>query len=65
MFTGDKCYIYSIKGFCPRGLTCRFASAHIDADFNNLKADFYDENASPTSFNGITSGIKQFTNFLT
>jgi tRNA-dihydrouridine synthase 3 len=33
---GDTCYIYSTKGFCSYGVTCRFAGAHLDAELNNL-----------------------------
>lgn len=53
---GNTCYIYSTKGFCPRGLTCRFAGAHIDGDLNNLKSDKYDELAPKTTLNQISFG---------
>lgn len=53
---GKTCYIYSTKGFCPRGLTCRFASAHIDGDLNNLKSDKYNELAPKTTLNQISFG---------
>lgn len=26
----ETCYVYSVKGRCPRGLTCRFGSSHIE-----------------------------------
>jgi tRNA-dihydrouridine synthase 3 len=31
----DVCYIYSTKGFCSYGVTCRFSNAHIDDALNN------------------------------
>jgi len=31
---GQTCYVYSIKGRCPRGLTCRFGSSHIESGKN-------------------------------
>uniref|UniRef100_A0A2M4ANN8 tRNA-dihydrouridine(47) synthase [NAD(P)(+)] n=1 Tax=Anopheles triannulatus TaxID=58253 RepID=A0A2M4ANN8_9DIPT len=33
---GDKCYIYSVKGFCNFGVTCRFAGAHLDEQNRNI-----------------------------
>lgn len=53
---GPVCPIYSTKGFCSRGLTCRFGSSHIDENRNNCKAEWYDETAASDSFNQITSG---------
>ncbi|XP_001658172.2 tRNA-dihydrouridine(47) synthase [NAD(P)(+)]-like [Aedes aegypti] len=32
---GDSCYIYSLKGYCNFGVTCRFAGAHLDEESNN------------------------------
>lgn len=32
----DTCYIYSTKGFCRFGVSCRFAKAHLDEKFQNL-----------------------------
>uniref|UniRef100_A0A336L797 tRNA-dihydrouridine(47) synthase [NAD(P)(+)] n=1 Tax=Culicoides sonorensis TaxID=179676 RepID=A0A336L797_CULSO len=32
----DTCYIYSTKGFCRFGVSCRFAKAHLDENLNNL-----------------------------
>ncbi|XP_058062406.1 tRNA-dihydrouridine(47) synthase [NAD(P)(+)]-like [Anopheles bellator] len=31
-----KCYIYSLKGFCDFGVTCRFAGAHLDENNRNI-----------------------------
>lgn len=50
------CYIYSTKGFCERGLTCRFAGSHLDDKFNNLKAEFYNPNAESDTKNQISYG---------
>jgi tRNA-dihydrouridine synthase 3 len=33
---GETCYIYSTKGFCHYGITCRFAKNHVDENFKNL-----------------------------
>ena len=33
---GDTCYIYSLKGYCNFGITCRFGKAHIDENFSNI-----------------------------
>lgn len=32
---GESCYIYSLKGYCNFGVTCRFAGAHLDEELNN------------------------------
>lgn len=32
---GETCYIYSLKGYCNFGVTCRFAGAHLDENLNN------------------------------
>lgn len=32
----DTCYIYSTKGFCRFGISCRFARAHLDENLRNL-----------------------------
>ncbi|XP_075150165.1 dihydrouridine synthase 3 [Haematobia irritans] len=55
---GDKCVVFEVKGFCPRGVTCRFAKAHLDSEGNNIKASSYDENAPASTFNGITSELQ-------
>ncbi|XP_053676047.1 tRNA-dihydrouridine(47) synthase [NAD(P)(+)]-like [Anopheles nili] len=31
-----SCYIYSIKGYCNFGVTCRFAGTHLDEDNRNI-----------------------------
>lgn len=53
---GPLCHVYSTKGFCARGLTCRFAKSHIDENGRNIKSDSYDESAANDSVNQITSG---------
>ncbi|KAK9501061.1 hypothetical protein O3M35_002175 [Rhynocoris fuscipes] len=33
----DKtCYVYSVKGHCPRGVTCRFGSSHLSPTGDNI-----------------------------
>lgn len=36
---GETCYIYSLKGYCNFGVTCRFAGAHLDENLNNRISD--------------------------
>ncbi|XP_037824837.1 tRNA-dihydrouridine(47) synthase [NAD(P)(+)]-like [Lucilia sericata] len=55
---GDKCPVYEAKGYCPRGVTCRFAKAHLDSEGRNIKKPEYDENAPPTTCNGINSEMQ-------
>lgn len=55
---GRSCPVYTAKGFCPRGVTCRFASVHLDEKGNNKSADFYDINAGPSTFNGISTDLQ-------
>lgn len=50
------CYIYSTKGFCERGLTCRFSGSHLDENLNNLKAEFYNPTAENDTKNQISYG---------
>lgn len=39
----DKtCYVYSIKGRCPRGLTCRYGNSHIENGINIIDQIKYD-----------------------
>jgi len=33
----DECFIFSTQGYCPRGISCRFSSIHLDKDGRNLK----------------------------
>ena len=33
---GPECYVFDKYGFCPRGVTCRFASCHLDEDGKNI-----------------------------
>ncbi|XP_064553978.1 tRNA-dihydrouridine(47) synthase [NAD(P)(+)]-like [Drosophila montana] len=55
---GDVCYVYATKGYCGRGVTCRFAKAHTDAQGRNMKAEHYDEQAAQTTCNGISSELQ-------
>uniref|UniRef100_A0A1Q3EZL1 tRNA-dihydrouridine(47) synthase [NAD(P)(+)] n=1 Tax=Culex tarsalis TaxID=7177 RepID=A0A1Q3EZL1_CULTA len=36
---GETCYIFSLKGYCNFGVTCRFAGAHLDKNLNNKIAE--------------------------
>lgn len=38
----ETCYVYSIKGRCPRGLTCRYGSSHIENGKNIIDQIKYD-----------------------
>lgn len=53
---GPICPIYTTKGFCSRGLTCRFASNHMDENRKNIKQDWYDETKAADSVNQMTTG---------
>ncbi|XP_054744257.1 tRNA-dihydrouridine(47) synthase [NAD(P)(+)]-like [Anastrepha obliqua] len=55
---GSKCPIFDTLGFCTRGVTCRFAKAHLDAEGRNIKSAEYDESKARTSVNGITSELQ-------
>lgn len=56
---GDTCPIYSTKGFCSFGVTCRFATNHLDENRNNTKEDWYDESkCASDSRNHLSSGKK-------
>lgn len=36
---GEKCPIYSTKGFCTYGITCRFSKNHLTEDKKNLNSE--------------------------
>lgn len=36
---GDNCFVFSSLGYCPRGLSCRFSSMHIDKEGRNLRRE--------------------------
>lgn len=55
---GETCQVFKTKGFCPRGVTCRFASCHLDENRNNIKSDSYDPNAPVSTLNGITTELQ-------
>ncbi|EDW75966.2 uncharacterized protein Dwil_GK14924 [Drosophila willistoni] len=55
---GTECYVYTTKGYCGRGVTCRFSKAHLDAQGRNIKRDDYDEKAAKTTYNGISSELQ-------
>lgn len=41
---GEKCPIYSTKGFCSFGITCRFGKEHTSDDFKNMNLSLREEN---------------------
>lgn len=53
---GMKCPIFELNGFCPRGVTCRFANSHLDDKGRNIKRHDYDSTKPPTTLNGGNSG---------
>jgi len=34
---GKDCYVFQQFGYCPRGLTCRYASVHLDDNGRNIR----------------------------
>ncbi|XP_050538477.1 tRNA-dihydrouridine(47) synthase [NAD(P)(+)]-like [Daktulosphaira vitifoliae] len=38
----STCYVYTLKGYCSRGLTCRFGQNHIKNDYNYIDQIKYD-----------------------
>lgn len=54
----ELCYIYSTKGFCSRGITCRFAKNHLDNDLNNMKSEIFNENAQADTYNQIPCSLQ-------
>ncbi|XP_017081527.2 tRNA-dihydrouridine(47) synthase [NAD(P)(+)]-like [Drosophila eugracilis] len=55
---GPECYVYTTKGYCARGVSCRFAKAHTNELGRNLKREDYDEKAPPTTCNGVSSELQ-------
>ncbi|XP_034098805.1 tRNA-dihydrouridine(47) synthase [NAD(P)(+)]-like [Drosophila albomicans] len=55
---GSECYVYATKGHCNRGVTCRFAKSHTDAEGRNIKAPHYNEQTPPTTCNGISAELQ-------
>ncbi|KAH8305536.1 hypothetical protein KR018_008910, partial [Drosophila ironensis] len=55
---GEECYVFTTKGYCGRGISCRFAKAHTDAQGRNIKREDFDEKAAPTTCNGISSELQ-------
>uniref|UniRef100_A0A1A9WKB1 tRNA-dihydrouridine(47) synthase [NAD(P)(+)] n=1 Tax=Glossina brevipalpis TaxID=37001 RepID=A0A1A9WKB1_9MUSC len=54
----ERCPVFNVKGYCPRGVTCRFAKAHLDERCRNIKSDDYIENGTKTTYNGITTELQ-------
>lgn len=57
---GPICPIYSTKGFCSWGLTCRFAKAHTDENKQNIKSDGHEKDFDADTLNQITYGMVYF-----
>ncbi|KAL7739133.1 hypothetical protein ACLKA6_001047 [Drosophila palustris] len=55
---GNECYVFATKGYCGRGVTCRFAKSHTDAQGRNMKGMDYDEQTPPTTCNGISAELQ-------
>jgi len=36
---GPECYVFTTFGHCPRGVTCRFGSSHLDPDGRNIRSE--------------------------
>lgn len=55
---GQTCHIYSTRGFCVRGVTCRFAGAHLDGALKNLRnAELWDADKwEQETVNSISNG---------
>lgn len=53
---GKTCYIFTTRGYCRFGLTCRFSSGHLDEKGRNIKLDSYDETKPPSVLNQISNG---------
>lgn len=58
------CYIFSTKGFCRRGLTCRFSKSHIDENGQNIKTDWSEDSQYDGEINRIHPGIFTYNYFL-
>ncbi|SPP85936.1 tRNA-dihydrouridine(47) synthase [NAD(P)(+)]-like [Drosophila guanche] len=55
---GSECYVYATKGYCGRGVTCRFSKAHTDDRGVNIKKENCDAKTTQTTFNGITPDLQ-------
>uniref|UniRef100_A0A1A9V8B6 tRNA-dihydrouridine(47) synthase [NAD(P)(+)] n=1 Tax=Glossina austeni TaxID=7395 RepID=A0A1A9V8B6_GLOAU len=55
---GERCPVFDAKGYCHRGVTCRFANAHLDEQGRNVKREDYDEMEAKTTYNGITTELQ-------
>ncbi|XP_068084463.1 tRNA-dihydrouridine(47) synthase [NAD(P)(+)]-like isoform X2 [Anabrus simplex] len=49
----STCYVYSLRGYCPRGVACRFGSQHLTSEGNNITNKelwerYQKENPTPT-----------------
>jgi len=54
---GPECYVFKTLGYCPRGVTCRWASQHLDQDFRNIK--------NTQIYTGIPQEVNQISKDLT
>ncbi|XP_063231043.1 tRNA-dihydrouridine(47) synthase [NAD(P)(+)]-like [Bacillus rossius redtenbacheri] len=52
------CYLYSVRGSCPRGLTCRFGSQHLTEDGKNIKKIVEGMDVSSGVVNSLTKELQ-------
>ncbi|XP_014256846.1 tRNA-dihydrouridine(47) synthase [NAD(P)(+)]-like isoform X2 [Cimex lectularius] len=59
---GPECYVYSLRGFCPRGITCRFGSSHLTEDGINIKDEILyqksQDDGSWKTLNSMSNDLK-------
>ena len=36
---GPECYVFSMYGYCPRGVACRFSGHHVDNEGRNMRRE--------------------------
>ncbi|XP_023348376.1 tRNA-dihydrouridine(47) synthase [NAD(P)(+)]-like [Eurytemora carolleeae] len=52
-----ECFVFKTLGHCPRGITCRFASGHLDENYRNLiNTDIY--TGVPQERNQLNKGVQ-------
>ncbi|XP_044728521.1 tRNA-dihydrouridine(47) synthase [NAD(P)(+)]-like [Chrysoperla carnea] len=58
---GNNCYNFDVRGRCPRGLACRFGSAHTSKDGKNIvNKDIYEKylNNGPQTINILSQELQ-------
>ncbi|XKL67728.1 hypothetical protein PGB90_003219 [Kerria lacca] len=46
----EECYLFTTKGYCSRGITCRFGKSHLTEDGRNIKKADFVHNVSNSNF---------------